>query len=250
MATNHPKPYLELKRAMANAGLFSCSQVGFNVALGRLPDLRRGLQSWLGGMLEADSAWDVPPLIRADWIPRGAWDNPPEHQWVLTAPLGHVLTPAPAMHLLNRLRHHPSTGSTLLQGWCTRLEHDTLPLLRQLTFCMLERVDVRESAGALAGSAAFERVVAAARRLELPVELGEDQAVEGSCLRLVLPDTPAVPLASYRVLPADLLAAYGYTRMRADRVGCGIERWCLAVIARYGVDAARWPAELPAGRPD
>jgi hypothetical protein len=151
------------------------------------------------------------------------------------------------MHLLNRLRHHPASGTYGLSGWCARQESDTLPLLRQVTFLMHERVHVELQAGAeLTGHSAFDRLYGAAMQLDLPVELSQRAGVE--CIDLVLPETERVPIASYRQLPPRLLEAYGLAWAVADRVGCGLERWCLAVIARYGTDCAQWPRHLWAPR--
>lgn len=240
--SNGLKSYLELKREMIRAGLFSCSQVGFNIAFGALPGLREGLAGLLAREFAAGERWDVPPLIRGDWIPGDAWDNPAEGQWLHTAPLGHVLTPLPAMHLFNRLRHHPQSGVFHLAGWCARQETDTLPLLRQISFCVHERVQVEQAGGPeLRGPQVFARLVALAFELELPVQEAKMQGQEGAVLSLQLPDTPEVPLVAFRDVPAGLLQAYGMDWAKADRVACGIERWCLAVIARHGVDPDSWP---------
>ena len=236
------KPYLELKREMLRAGLFSCSQVGFNIAFGALPRLRADFAGLFARVFEATEHWDVPPLIREDWVPAGAWDNPADAQWVRTEPLGHVLTPLPAMHLLNRLRHHPGSGVFHLSGWCTRRETDTLPLLRQIAFSVEERIQVEQAGGPeLHGPMVFESLVALAFEMELPVEEALIEGQEGACLNLQLPDTPNVPLAAFRDALPGLLASYGMDWAAVDRVSCGIERWCLALIARHGTDPASWP---------
>jgi hypothetical protein len=236
------KPYLELKRDMLRAGLFSCSQVGFNIALGDLPRLRADFCALFTRVFAATERWVVPPMIREDWIPADSWDSPGSGQWVRTEPLGHVLTPLPAMHLFNRLRHHPASGSFHLSGWCCRQETDTLPLLRQVSFTIEERVQVGKTGVAeLLGPIVFAKLAALAQQLELPVEETRNEGHEGACLSLQLPDTPEVPLAAFRNVDSRLLSAYDLDWAAADRVSCGVERWCLALIARHGTDPGNWP---------
>jgi hypothetical protein len=222
---NPVKPYLELKRAMLGAGLLSCSQAGFNIAMGALPSLQDGLSSLITRLFDAAEHWVVPPLIRADWIPAGAWDNPAAEQWVHAAPVGHVLTPQPAMHLLNRLRHHPAPGTYGLSGWCARQESDTLPLLRQVTFLMHERVHVELQAGAqLTGHSAFDRLYGAAMQLDLPVELAAPASSHRRCCRR--------PSAYYSRPIASRPSWKPRAGWGGDPTGgCGLERWCPAVIA-------------------
>lgn len=236
------KPYLELKRAMLANGLLSCSQAGFNIAMGPLTELRRGLSALFARVFRAAEHWEVPVLLREDWIPPDTWTNPPPEQWVRSTPLGHVLTPVAAMHLFNRLRHHPSSGAFHLSGWCARQEADTLPLLRQISYFVDERVHVEEAEkGGLAGPLVFARLVAIALQLDLPVWEEKIEGQTGARITLSLPETPDVPLSTFRDFPAELLHAYQLDWAAADQVACGLERWCLAIIARYGVNASHWP---------
>lgn len=235
------KPYVELKREMLRAGLLSCSQVGFNIAMGPLTGLRDGLSALFARVFAAGERWETPPLIRADWIPAGAWDNPGDDQWIRTTPLGHVLTPLPAMHLLNRLRHHPQAGTFHLSGWCFRQELDTLPLLRQVSFAVHERVQVEEGSVEPTGSQVFAGLAAIAGNLDLPVREESVDGPAGARIILELPDTPVVPLAAHRRVQDGVLRSYGLERFAAHRLSCGIERWCLAIVARHGAGPAGWP---------
>jgi len=228
---------------MLERGLLSCSQAGFNIAMGPLTGLRRALSGLFARAFAAGEEWEVPVLLREDWIPAQAWGDPAESCWVRSAPLGHVLTPEPSMHLFNRLRHHRATGVFHLSGWCTRQEVDTLPLLRQVSFFVHERVQVAEAGKAgPSGPLVFAKLVAIALELDLPVREEKLDSQTGARICLALPETPDVPLTTFRDVAPELLRAYGLDWAVADTVSCGLERWCLAIIARYGVDASNWPA--------
>lgn len=235
--------YLPVKRAMISAGLLSCSEQGFVVAMGPLVELRAALTDWLARLEEVDERWEVPALIRADWVPRGVWREPAEDLWCSEQPGGHLLTPRPLFHLLNRLRHHPVEGGAwLLGGQCTRDERDTLPMLRQRVFTMMEYVVLApQKALSIWLAGLLERLWEQAVAWDLPVDLSAtDDRCSGMDLRLRLTDEQPLRLARGWELPVDVSSAYGLQDQRLAIVGCGIERWCLAILARHGVEADSW----------
>lgn len=242
--------YLPVKYAAIKAGLFSCSQQGFNIAMGPLARLQRRIADRLSGLVPAAVPWDIPLLIRADWIEPGVWRDPHPGQWCTEQPAGHVLTPQPLMHLLNRLRHHPaSDGTWRLTGHCIRNEDPdtTLPLLRQRSFTMVEFVRL---ANGMAVEQWAEALVDScwhlAAGLDLPVELIElpaDGAAGsgGQAIRLKLPEVePVSLLRSWRAGP-DLLGAYRLGGKQAAVIGCGVERLSLGILARWGLEETAWP---------
>jgi|GEM_PF-2926048 len=228
---------------MMSAGLLSCSQQGFVISMGPLVGLRAALAGWLGGLEEADDRWEVPALIREDWVPRDVWREPPEEAWCREQPGGHLLTPRPLFHLLNRLRHHPVEGGTwLLSGTCTRHEQGTLPLLRQRSFTMLEFVALApQKALSVWMGGLMERLWEQAVAWDLPVDLSAtSDGRRGMDLRLRLEDEPPLHLARGWELRPEIAAAYRLGDQAVAVVGCGIERWCLAVLARHGVQESDW----------
>ena len=238
--------YEPLKRAFLRAGLLSCSEQGFNITMGPLTGLRRNLVRWLESIESADELWEVPPLIRNDWVPRGVWRDPPEALWCQEAPSGHLLTPRPLFHLLNRLRHHPRDGGVwIISGQCTRDEdaRQTLPLKHQRAFTMVEFVALAP-AGALGVwmGELMEKLWNQAVAWDLPVDLSAtEDGTAGMDLRLRMPEMEPLRLARGWQVPADVLAAYKIEGLRIAAIGCGIDRWCLAMLARHGVDPAAWP---------
>jgi hypothetical protein len=244
-----PSPaYAVLKPALRRAGLFSCSEVGFNLALDPLARQQARVAAWLASAGPQVQGWAAPPLLRTDWAV-GAWHNPPPAQWCREEPGGHLLTPRPLLHLLNRLRWHPTdTGEWVLGSWCFRQEDPalTLPLLRQRAFYMVEHAWV----GALTEAARWaahelERWWELAVRLDLPVALSaSEHARYDAAVLLELPDTPAASLAHAEVLPVAASGAYLKEGQACAAVGLGLERWLLALAARYGAHVEDWP-ELP-----
>jgi hypothetical protein len=73
-----------------------------------------------------------------------------------------------------------------------------------------------------------------------------DDSGEGMDLRLRLGDGEALRLARGWLVPEELTRTYGLGRQRLAAVSCGIERWCLAVLARYGGHHDKWP-QIPTG---
>lgn len=242
--------YLVVKHSSLRAGLFSCSQQGFNIAMGPLLKLRRAVSSRLSGLDPQAVGWEVPPLIRADWVESGIWRDPADEQWCTEQPAGHVLTPRPVLHLVNRLRHHPvDHGTWLLSGACVRNEdpQETLPLLRQRAFTMLEYVriaGVNDESEWRAGilNALWDLLI----DLDLPVGMVElpadgQHGSGGTAILLHLPEVPPVSLARAWRLPTELLAAYQLDGRYMDVVGCGVERLCLGILSRWGLEAKLWP---------
>lgn len=216
--------------------------------MGPLAGLRTALAGRLAGLEQVDERWEVPPLIRSDWVPRGVWRDPPEDMWCSEHPGGHLLTPRPLFHLLNRLRHHPVDGGAwLLSGQCTRDERDTLPLMRQRAFAMLEFAALApQKALEVWMAGVLERLWERAVDWDLPVDLSAtDDGQAGMDLRLRLTDEPPLKIARGWEVPPEVTAAYGLAGQRLAVVGCGIERWCLAVLARHGMDETSW-RQLPA----
>lgn len=236
-------PYLTLKRALLSAGLLSCSQVGFNITMGPLAELKRNIAEWLCSLDPEAEAWETPALIRRDWVETGVWDNPPPDQWCEVQPFGHLLTPRPLMHLFNRLRHHPvEHGRFVLHGQCFRQEEDTLPLLRQVAFEAVEHVALDASGNA--GTHSREVCAKLARQAQswgLPVVANEHPSGLGTELALSLPETPQVNLVRLHVASPTLLSAYKMADYSVVTVGIGVERMCLAIVARFGVDPGGWP---------
>lgn len=239
-------PYEPLKRSLLRDNLLSCSEQGFNILMEPLIGLRRGLTAWLEGVESADAYWEVPALIRNDWVVRNVWQDPPEELWCQESPSGHLLTPRPLFHLLNRLRHHPADGGIwVLTGTCTRDENSrlTLPLKHQRSFTMVEYAALAPG-GALGVwmGELMERLYAQAVAWDLPVDLSAtDGGESGMDLRLRLPQLEPLRLSRAWQVPAKVLAAYGLEGLHLAAVGSGVERWCLAVLARYGTHAAQWP---------
>jgi hypothetical protein len=242
---NHPPPsYLELKPQLLRAGLLSCSQQGFNIARGALTHLRDRLWGRLATSISLDEVWDTPPLIRSDWVVRGVWQDPPEAQWLSASPGGQLLTPRPLMHLLSRLRWHPTAeGSWLLRGPAFRDEQDTLPLLRQRCFTLLEYVVLAADAPRQLETYfeilhhLLEQILLAAGRAPAAL-LQEDGAL---CTRLALPDTAPVTLLRGACVTDPVLRGYGLEQQVIGSVGLSLERLCLLVLAACGPDEAHWP---------
>jgi len=239
-------PYTQLKPEMRKARLFTCSEVGYNYAMGSLVSLRQQLQTWLASLEPGAEQWVVPPLLRADWVPTGVWQYPSDREWCREEPGGHMLTPLPLMYLLTRLKYHPvEQGSWLLSGWSTRNEANTLPLLRQRTFTVYEHVRLGSANETRTWAAQFiEQLWQQAVAWDLPVELlavGEQLGCEAE-LTLRMPDTPAALLSRVFALPPQLKQAYQLAQEELVSVASGIERWCLAIIARHGADPASWPS--------
>jgi len=245
-ATGIPE-YLPVKRACLGQGLFSCSQQGFNIAMGSLPGLRRRLGHWLAALDSNAEHWDVPHLIRRDWVARDVWRSPVEEQWCSEQPGGHLLTPRPLFHLLNRLKHHPLSGGVwLLRGECTRVEDPkrTLPLLLQRSFTMVEIAALAlPQALGIWREGLVEQFWEQAVAWDLPVELdaGPDGAVS---LCLVLAEEGHASLTRCWDVDESVMAAYGMADQQMAVLSSGLERWCLAILARHGPDAAQWPVEL------
>ncbi|MBN2083322.1 hypothetical protein JW859_14085 [bacterium] len=276
--------YLPIKREFMRAGLVSCSQQGFNIAFGPLTGLREGLATWMKSLEPADERWLVPALIRRDWVEYGIWNDPPAEMWCTEQPGGHLLTPRPLFHLLNRLRHHPSEGAVwLLEGQCTRNEdaEETLPLKLQRSFYMFEYIaQAPEGALNVWMGELFDRLWHQAVAWDLPVDRSAAQVQEdadrhtklseedaqrlalgwrlpvgspvkagaaGMDLRLRLGDGEAVRLARGWLVPEELTRVYGLGQQRMAAVSCGLERWCLAILARYGANANLWPQIPPGG---
>jgi hypothetical protein len=242
--------YISLKRAFIRANLLSCSQQGFNIAMGPLLGLRRSLVAWLESVESADELWETPPLIRNDWVPRGVWRDPPEDLWCRESPSGHLLTPRPLFHLLNRLRHHPRDGGVwIMHGQCTRDEDTqlTLPLKHQRSFTMLEFVALApEGALGVWMGELMEKLWTQAVAWDLPVDLSAiENGTAGMDLRLRMPEMEPLRLARAWQIPPDVLGAYSIQGGQMAAVGCGVERWCLALLARHGVDSGSWPEIKP-----
>lgn len=255
-------PYIDTKRALISAEMLACSQVGFNVARGALADLQQRVAGRLMLLQPGAEQWLTPVLLRPDWLERGVWRNPPDGQWCREEPGGYVLTPRPLMHLLNRLRHHPvQRGTWRLQGSCVRHEQDTLPLYRQRGFTMVEYAwsgaddQVRDALMRV-----LTRLWQLALHFDLPVTLasagGADAALPADApdamwhipaaglplrLDLCLPELPPLNIATAEVIAPDVRAAYKLGALHVGSLGLGVERWCLALLARYGVDPERWP---------
>jgi len=217
--------------------------------MGALVGLQAGLTRVIGGLDTEAQPWEVPPLIRADWVHWKVWADPPEADWCFEQPGGNILTPRPLLHLVNRLRHHPvDEGTFLLSGSCTRNEDPdaTLPLLRQRTFRMLEfsRVD-SANADASWSREMLDRLWAKLTGLDLPVQMveipGGDGTAPGIVIRLQLKAAEQVSLARSFELPAELLKAYKLEGRRIWTIGIGPERCSLGVLARWGVGAEDWP---------
>jgi hypothetical protein len=238
--------YEPLKRAFLRANLLSCSEQGFNTMIGPLVELHRGLTAWLEAAESADERWQVPALIRNDWVPRNVWSDPSEEQWCTEVPSGHILTPRPLFHLLNRLRHHPADGGIwVLSGVCTRDEspQSTLPLKHQRSFTMVEYAALAPhgALGVWMGEV-MERLYGRAVDWDLPVDLSATENGDSQMdLRLRLPQLEPLRLARAWQVPAPVLAAYKLEDRQLAAVGCGVERWCLALLARYGTDPRAWP---------
>jgi len=238
--------YEPLKRAVLRDNLLSCSEQGFNILIGPLAELHRAMIDWLGSTESADERWTVPALIRNDWVPRNVWDDPPEELWCNEAPSGHLLTPRPLFHLLNRLRHHPVDGGIwVLNGVCARDESpgDTLPLKHQRSFTMVEHAALapRGALGVWMGEM-MERLYSRAVAWDLPVDLSAtDNGDSHMDLRLRLPQMEPLRLARGWRIPANVLQAYQLTNQQLASIGCGVERWCLAILARYGIEKHNWP---------
>jgi len=244
--------YLPIKREFIRTGLVSCSQQGFNIAFGPLTGMRDGLAAWLRGLEPADEHWLVPSLIRRDWVEYGVWSDPPAEMWCTEQPGGHLLTPRPLFHLLNRLRHHPSDGAVwLLEGPCTRHEdpEQTLPLKLQRSFYMLEYVaQAPEGALSVWMGELIDRLWQQAVAWDLPVDCSATEDGEaGMDLRLRLGDGEALRMARGWLVPEELIRVYGLGRQRLAAVSLGLERWCLALLARYGGHHDKWPQLPPSG---
>lgn len=247
-------PYAGLKDMLLGAGVLRCSQVGFNIAIGELASLHDRVEQWLAGVEPGVQRWQVPVLLRPDWLPQGVWRDPAEGQWCRAEPGGFVLTPRLAMHLLNYLHWHaPAEGAWRLHGTCVRDETGTLPYYRQRAFSVVEYI--------WAAAGAQERLAAAMRRLwirvkawDLPVDwtaaVEPGQALPGGdepeaqdlrglpypqALLLRLPDLAPVSLCRAELLPEQVRAAYGLEGEVAS-LACGVERWCLALLVRHGLD--------------
>lgn len=239
--------YLPVKRRMISAGLLSCSQQGFNLAIGPLAELRCRLMDWVLALLPGAERWEVPPLIRSDWVERGVWDDPPESEWCREEPGANLLTPRPLMHLANRLRHHPvDFGQWVLNGVAVRHEDPeaTLPLLRQRAFMVQELAAVSTKPEKLQGWGAgvMARMWEQALAWNLPVELrGAPGPPEEAALFLRLPAEQPLLLARSGSLRPEVLAAYGLTGQQFNYATFGPERWTLALMARHGVDPGGWP---------
>jgi hypothetical protein len=239
-------PYLPLKRALLRENLLSCSEQGFNILMGPLVELHRRLGAWLEGVESADEHWEVPALIRNDWVVRNVWQDPPEQLWCQESPSGHLLTPRPLFHLLNRLRHHPADGGIwVLTGNCTRDEsaQSTLPLKHQRSFTMVEYAALAPG-GALGVwmGELMEKLFAQAVAWDLPVDLSAtDGGESGIDLRLRLPQLEPLRLSRAWLVPDKVLKAYELKGLRIAAVGSGVERWCLAILARYGTHSDHWP---------
>ncbi len=240
--------YGELKPLMRRAGLFACSEVGFNLALDPLTRMYTGMMSWLASGAPGLHHQATPPLLRSDWV-AGEWHNPPSTTWCREEPGGHLLTPRPVMHLLNRQRWHPVVaGVWVLTGWCFRDEEpaSTLPLLRQRAFIMTEhaRIGTPQECTAWAASELM-RWWDLGVRLDLPLSHHEtDTARCDGRINLELPGTGPICLVHAELLPASVSSAYLEDGLACATVGLGLERWLLALAARHGVEPEFWP-ELP-----
>ena len=241
--------YLPLKRRMIGAGLFGCSQRGFNIAMGPLVGLRRRVEDALARIDPDALAWEVPTLIRSDWVHWKAWQDPAEDEWCFEQPGGNVLTPRPLLHLANRLSHHPvPEGTWLLSGDCFRNEDPdrTLPLLRQRSFRMLELVHLQDPAGN--GDwprRVLDHLWELFVKLDLPVTMVEVPATGRGHpdieVRLQLRAAEQVSLVRSWELPMPLREAYRLGDRRIWTIGAGPERICLGIMARWGVDTSDWP---------
>jgi hypothetical protein len=255
-------PYLGTKYALIGAGMLSCSQVGFNIALGPLAKLHERMGRFLARSQPDAEMWLTPGLLRADWAVYGVWRNPPDDQWCHEEPGGHILTPRPLLHLLNRMRHHPvEQGAWCLQGNCVRDEQDTLPFYRQRSFTVVERAwagaeeQVRRQA-----TQAMMVLWKQLQAWDLPIELNapadpldrlEPEAeYPGTAwpaaafplrIELQLPDVPPLNLATAELVSPEICAAYKLGQVHYATLGAGIERWCLALLVRFGIDPERWP---------
>jgi hypothetical protein len=255
-------PYIGTKHQLFGAGMLSCSQVGFNIAIGPLARLHRRVQRMLARLQPEAEPWLTPPLLRADWAERGVWRRPPEEQWCREEPGGHLLTPRPLLHLLNRLRHHPvEQGAWRLNGGCVRHEQDTLPFYRQRCFSMVEHAWAgREEQVLHDCSRVLMALWKQAETWDLPVELnaavdpladaepdanfaaaGWPAAVYPLSIMLRLPEMPLLSLATAELIAPEVRAAYKLEGVHLASLGAGVERWCLALLVRYGVDPERWP---------
>jgi hypothetical protein len=242
--------------------MLCCSQAGFNIAIGPLVRLHNRMQRLLARLQSGAEPWLTPALLRADWAERGVWLRPPEEQWCREEPGGHLLTPRPLLHLLNRLRHHPvEQGAWRLKGGCVRHEQDTLPLYRQRSFSMVEHAWAGTEEHVLRECS---RVLMAlwqqAEGWDLPVELNAvvdplvgaepsaDYASAGwpaeaypLSIMLRLPDMPLLSLATAELVIPEVRAAYNLDGLPLASLGAGVERWCLALLVRYGAEPERWP---------
>ncbi len=255
-------PYLGTKHALIGAGMLSCSQVGFNIALGPLARLHSRMEQFLERLQPEAEPWLTPGLLREDWAVRDVWTNPPDAQWCREEPGGHLLTPRPLLHLLNRLRHHPvAEGAWRLRGSCVRHEYDTLPFYRQRSFSIVEYVWA--GAQELVRQQATQLLMSLWKQAEawdLPVELdaatdplehmepqadypGKAWPAEAFPLRIMLrlPDVPPLNLATAELVSPELRAAYKLGEVHYSSLGLGIERWCLALLVKFGIDPERWP---------
>jgi hypothetical protein len=249
-------PYAGLKDRLLGAGVLRCSQAGFNITIGELAGLRDRIELWLADLEPGVQRWEVPVLLRPDWLPQGVWLDPADSQWCREEPGGFVLTPRLSMHMLNYLRWHaPAEGVWRLHGTCVRDETGTLPYYRQRVFSVVEYV------WAARGPWAKERLDIAMKRLwmrvkawDLPVDWiaavepghalaggdePETQDLRGlpypQELLLRLPDLAPVSLCRAELIPEQVCDAYGLEGEVAS-LACGLERWCLAVLTRHGMD--------------
>jgi hypothetical protein len=255
-------PYIGTKHQLLGAGMLSCSQVGFNIAIGPLVRLHNRMQRMLARLQGEALPWLTPALLRSDWVERGVWQRPPEAEWCREEPGGHLLTPRPLMHLLNRLRHHPVEGGAWrLKGSCVRHEQDTLPFYRQRSFNMVEHAWIGAEEQVLRDCSCVTMALwKQAESWDLPVELnaevdpladaepGADFAADGwpaaafpLSIMLRLPDVPPLNLATAELIAPEVRAAYKLDNVHMASLGAGVERWCLALLVRYGIDPERWP---------
>ena len=235
--------YAEIKRQAIQNGLLSCSQQGFITAQGQLCSLISRQSKLLQAVLAEEQVWDTPPLIRRDWIEREAWENWLGHGLAAMVPGGHLLTPKPLAHLLNRLRHHSQDQSSwLLSGQAFREVEGTLPLHKQIAFSIVESVYAggREAVWKHA-SDAFGKVAELAGELGLPVVLEERPDMFESRLMLRFDELQPVPVCTVQILDNALGAAYGLQLQHFGICSASLERWCLAVMAGHGADPAGWP---------
>jgi hypothetical protein len=234
------KDYLELKHELLRRNLLSCSETGFNIARGEFALQADRLRRRLLDALPERETWKTPPLIRADWIEHSAWETWLGHRLTRSGLGGHVLSPKPVAHLLNRLRHHPEQAAAyLLWGPAFRDVGDTLPLYRQIAFNQLEAVTAGRQQEVLGGLA---RDFATWRSIADGLGLAYDVARDRMELSLNFTDRPPVAVVSAALLDPVLASAYGLADITLGICSTSIERCCLSWIAGHGADPAGWPA--------